>query len=328
MFDFSDFSGHENLILRLRALITHNKFPQSIIIDGAFGCGKTTLAKTLAKTLLCEKGGDEPCNCCLSCITFDSNNNPDVFFITPSKTRLGVEDIREQIVKNTAVAPYLYKYKIFIIKNAHYMTAAAQNALLKTIEEPKDYCIYMLLSEYFTGFLPTVLSRCVMFKLKPLDFNIVKDYLLNSGYDENTAHLSAVFSKGSIGHGKSLCEDKGFFQLRDEIIDLIRPIRRRDDLIYAFHLASVLEKQKENIAQILDIMTMWYRDLFVLKTRGDMNLIFQTDLIEEYEKQSERYTPSDLYNILNYIYEAGESLRLNGNFNMTIGTLMSKISGF
>jgi DNA polymerase III delta prime subunit len=120
-------------------------------------------ALAFAKSLNCEasEGNSEHCNC-LSCRTFDSRNHPDTFFIKGTKqSGIGVEDVRDAIILPMSTKPFKYKHKVFIVESP--LTPQAQNALLKTIEEPPDYGVFLFLGSTH-GFLPTVLSRCVIKK--------------------------------------------------------------------------------------------------------------------------------------------------------------------
>ena len=123
-----------------------------------------------AKGLNCSSGSksdDSPCGICLSCRTFDSGSHPDTFFVTGTKqSGIGVDDVREQIIGPIVLKPFRYDYKIFIVEKAETLTPAAQNALLKTIEEPAPYGVFLFLAPHIHHFLPTVLSRCVLQKVQ------------------------------------------------------------------------------------------------------------------------------------------------------------------
>jgi len=119
----------------------------------------------MAKGLNCLADGEKNCDC-LSCRTFDSGNNPDIIFVKGTKTSgIGVDDVREQVILPMATKPFKYKHKIFIVDKAETLTHAAQNALLKTIEEPAPYGVFLFLAPHAHNFLPTVLSRCSLRKL-------------------------------------------------------------------------------------------------------------------------------------------------------------------
>ena len=131
--------------------------------------GRTGLldaANAYAKALNCLNGGEVACGTCLSCRVFDSGNHPDTFYVAATKTvAIGVENVRDQIVAEIATRPFRYQYKVFIIDKAETMTPAAQNALLKTIEEPAPYGVFLLLTKELELMLETVQSRCVTIKV-------------------------------------------------------------------------------------------------------------------------------------------------------------------
>lgn len=121
-------------------------------------------AKALAKVLNCLQSGEAACDGCISCRVFESGNHPDVMYVTGTKASIGVDDVREQIIRPMATAPFNYRYKVFIIDKAHTLTVPAQNALLKTIEEPAPYGVFLLITEALEAMLETVRSRCVIIK--------------------------------------------------------------------------------------------------------------------------------------------------------------------
>ena len=128
-----------------------------------------TLAGTLAKGINCMDTQDPqvPCGRCISCRVFDTGNHPDTFYVAKTKQNsIGVDDVREQIIEPMSTKPYSYQYKVFIIDKAETLTPAAQSALLKTIEEPAPYGFFLFLAPNAHGFLPTVLSRCHLYKVE------------------------------------------------------------------------------------------------------------------------------------------------------------------
>ncbi|MCL2571407.1 MAG: hypothetical protein FWE11_03310 [Defluviitaleaceae bacterium] len=127
---------------------------------------RLALGRAFAKNLNCLESSDDACGQCISCRVFESGNHPDVFFVKTTKaTSIGVDDVRDQIVNEMATKPFKYKYKVFIVDKAETLTPAAQNALLKTIEEPAHYGVFLFLATHVHTLLPTILSRCVLVKL-------------------------------------------------------------------------------------------------------------------------------------------------------------------
>ena len=135
----------------------------SYIFEGENNRVVRSRALNFAKALNC--GNAEPCGVCLSCRTVESGNHPDTFFVTGTKqSGAGVDDIRTQVLLPMAHEPFMYRYKVFIIDKAETLTPAAQNALLKTIEEPAPYGVFLFIAAHRYNFLPTLLSRCVVRK--------------------------------------------------------------------------------------------------------------------------------------------------------------------
>jgi len=145
--------------------VDRNKVGHAYIIEGE--AGLLDAANAFAKALNCLEGQENACGSCISCRVFDSGNHPDTFYVKGMKTSsIGVDEVREQIIKQMATAPFRYTYKIFIVDKAETMTPQAQSALLKTIEEPASYGVFLLLVTQIEQMLPTVLSRCAVVKHK------------------------------------------------------------------------------------------------------------------------------------------------------------------
>ena len=197
MADFNAVAGHERIIKSLRESIKNDMTSHAYIFCGNKGSGRNLTAGAFAKTANCLSPiNGNACGKCPSCIQFESGNNPDVFYVKATKTiSISVDDIREQIVNEVKIKPYSYKRKIFIIDKADTMTSQAQNALLKTLEEPPKYVLIILIAENTENFLPTVLSRCVMMKFSPISVNLIKNYLINNcAMNEDDAAFYAEYS--------------------------------------------------------------------------------------------------------------------------------------
>ena len=168
--DFSKVIGHEDIISRFKSSIEADRVSHAYIIAGEEGSGRNTLAYCFAKTLQCESGGTEACGTCKSCKQAESGNHPDIIYIsTEGDNIISVGKIRDQLVGSMEIKPYSSRYKIYIIKEAEKMMEDAQNALLKTIEEPPEYGIVIIITSQPEKLLPTIRSRCVMVSTKPVD---------------------------------------------------------------------------------------------------------------------------------------------------------------
>jgi len=209
---FQDIIGHENIKEHLQRAIESNHVSHAYILTGEAGMGRKSIANAFAMTLLCEKGKSEPCMECHACKQVMSGNHPDLIYVTHEKTgSIGVDDVREQIHDTIMIRPYSSYYKIYIVDEAEKMTVQAQNALLKTIEEPPSYVVIMLLTTNQEVFLPTILSRCVQLKLKPLQDSVVRSFLTGSlGIAESKAEIYAAFARGNLGRAIHLASSEEF----------------------------------------------------------------------------------------------------------------------
>ena len=139
--------GHNRIKDHLINAVKTNTVSHAYIFNGADGIGKKTLAKTFAKAIQCEENTGEPCGKCRSCLQVDGDNQPDIIWVKHDKpASISVDDVRLQINSDILIRPYSSKYKIYIVDEAEKMTVQAQNALLKTIEEPPSYGIIILLT--------------------------------------------------------------------------------------------------------------------------------------------------------------------------------------
>lgn len=325
MYTFSNIVGNETIIDSLKKSIENNRVTHAYIFSGLKGIGKKLLAKTFAKTLQCEKQGSQSCNECISCKTFESNNHTDIFYVRNTNTKsIGVDDIREQINQKMEIKPYKYKYKIFIVENAEKLTVQAQNALLKTIEEPAGYGIFMLLTDNANTFLPTVLSRCVRFNLMPLPFNQVCNYLINHwGLEQSKAEFIATFAQGNIGQALDLMEDEEFISMRNTIITFMQKL---DDysLVDVFEYAKELEAYKDRIQEALDILNLWYRDLLVTKIDSAGYLI-QKDLKAILQTKAKQYSVGRIVKNYEAVNAAKRHIKQYANFLLTLENLFMSL---
>ena len=136
---------------------------------------------------------------------------------------IGVDDVREQIVNDAGIRPYSSPYKIYIVDQAELLTPQAQNALLKTIEEPPEYAVIFLLTTNSDAFLPTILSRCTVLKLKPLYDQVIRGYLIE--HNKASAHQADVctaFARGNLGKAIALSSSEEFMRLQEIVLNLMK----------------------------------------------------------------------------------------------------------
>lgn len=314
---FDEIAGFSDVKKHLQGAILSSKVSHAYIIEGERGMGKKTLAHTFAKVLECEEGGIEACDHCQSCLLFDHENHPDVIHIEATKkTGLGVDDIRERINRDVVIKPYIYRYKIYIIHDADKMTIQAQNALLKTLEEPPSYVRFLLLASHLQPFLQTILSRCVVLKLKPLSQEVIKAYLTEKkGVVEYQSALLAAFSRGNIGKALELKDSE---ELKEMLTDIatITKVLTGNDKIHILSSVEIFEKYKENKEAFLDLLLTWLRDLMVVKSVGE-----GAKMIHEQQKnQLLKQVPNLSYNRISMLIDGIEQIlrydRLHINYTL------------
>lgn len=320
---FSDVLGHEQTIQHMKNAIRMNKVSHAYMINGEKGSGKKLLAGLFAQTLQCEAGGTEPCMQCRSCKQAESLNQPDIIRITHEKPNtISVEDIREQLNGDIQIRPYSSPYKVYIIDEADKLSVQAQNALLKTIEEPPSYAVIFLLTENAGTLLPTIRSRCVLLDLKPVSSQIIKRYLMEDlEIPEYRADICTAFAQGNVGKAKRLALSDNFGEMLDHVLHVVKYISEMEvgDLIEDLKKIS---KYKMEINDYLDLLTIWYRDVLLFKaTRDADSMIFSDELISIRKKASES-SYEGLGQIIEALDKAKQRLKANVNFDLTMELLL------
>ena len=205
---FSELIGNEQIKEHFLHAISSGKVSHCYVISGEDGLGKMTAAKAFAQTLECQaEPANRPCGVCHSCTQFLSGNHPDVIFPGHEKpTVIGVDDVRTQIIGDIQIKPYCSPYKIYIVDEAQKLSVQAQNALLKTIEEPPAYGIILLLTTNAASMLETILSRSIVLNMKPVESEAFTSYMREKGVDEDKIPTLEKFSQGNIGKGLKLAQ--------------------------------------------------------------------------------------------------------------------------
>lgn len=320
MANFKDIIGQESIKKHLQTAIKTGNLSHAYIINGEYGSGRQTIASALAKTIQCQSKTDDTdaCGVCTSCKQAESHNHPDIKYITHDKTSISVNDIREQLNNDISIKPYSSEYKIYIIPDANKMTEQAQNALLKTIEEPPVYAIIILLTENCDSLLPTIRSRCVTLTMNPVEKDKICTYLENKfQLEPEQAQIAANYCQGNIGKAIRFASSSDFIEMKNQVLKLLKNLDSMD-------IASIIDTIKEfsthknDINDYLDLMLLWYRDVLMFKVTKDANLLLYGD---EYSAISEQATKRDYENIENIIAaidKAKVRLKANVNFDVTI----------
>lgn len=326
MATFTDIIGQEQIKNQLISSIEHGKVSHAYIMHGENRSGKEFIAKVFAATLQCEKGGTSPCEQCHSCRQAASMNHPDIIFVTHEKPgSIGVDDIRKGINDTVMVKPYSSKYKIYIVQEAEKMTVQAQNALLKTIEEPPEYVVIMLLTNSMEAMLPTIISRCVTLNLKPVSDTQMRKYLQQQvNVPDYRAEICIAFARGNVGRAKALASSEDFDKIRKSALSLLKNIKDMD----LSEVIAALKEIKEfgfDINDYLDIMMVWYRDVLLFKATHDMNHLVFRDEIQAIKKVATNSEYEGIEEVIRALEKAKTRLTSNVSFELTMELLLLTI---
>ena len=312
MAGFQDILGHEQIIEHLQNAIKTDKVSHAYILDGPDMSGKKMIADAFSMTLECEKKGTEPCMECHSCKQALGKNQPDIIYLQHEKPNtISVDDIRSQINNDIGVKPYSSPYKVYIVDEAEKMNVQAQNALLKTIEEPPAYAVILLLTNNAEIFLPTILSRCVRLSLKAVPDEKIKAYLMeNYEVPDYKADVCVAFAQGNVGKAIELAESEDFNEIKNSALQLIK---RLDDIeLYEMTEAvKQISNYKLKINDYFDLIMIWYRDVLLYKATADVNKLIFKEEVYEIKKEASRSSYGGIENILEALEKA--KIRLNAN---------------
>ncbi len=321
---FREVIGHESIIGHFKSSIEKGNVAHAYLIHGEKGTGKKMLAGLFAKTLQCELNGTDPCCKCRSCIQSDSGNQPDIIWVTHERAVISVDDIREQVNKDIILRPYSSKYKIYIIPDADLMNPQAQNALLKTIEEPPEYAVILLLTNNINKMLPTIVSRCITLNLKPVRELDLIEYLGKIGIPAAKAKFCVGFAFGNLGKAVQLATSEDYNAIKQDCVTILKHISRMevDELINA---VKNMSKYKLDVYDYIDLMMMWYRDILMLKVSGSPDKLLFKEEYSTLKQQANYISFEGIENVLEALDKVKVRLEANVNFDITMELLLLTI---
>lgn len=326
MASFKDIIGQAQVKEHFLTAIQTGKISHAYILNGESGSGRKMLADAFAKTLLCQNRNDrESCEICKSCTQAESLNHPDIRHLAHEKISISVDDIREQINNDISIKPYSSEYKVYIIPDAEKMTEQAQNALLKTIEEPPAYAVILLITDNLNGLLPTIQSRCITLNTKPINKEEIADYLMkNLSMEKEQAHIAAGFCQGNMGQAIRFASSEDFQNMKEIVLHLLKKIDNMQ-LPEIVETVRNFAQHKGYINDYLDLMLLWYRDVLMFKITKDTNLLLYQNEYHAISQQATNRTYEDIENIIQAIEKAKIRLDANVNFDIAIELMILTI---
>ena len=348
MLKFDEICGHEKVKEHMINAVEQKKPSHAYIITGPKLSGKKTIATTFAAALQCENDGEKPCMQCRSCRKILSGNHPDIFFVEKNKTAVSIDDIRTQIKDNIFVKPYESPYKIYIINEAEKMRSEAQNALLKTLEEPPEYVIMMLLCSSKEMMLPTILSRCVNLELRPVEGTKIKKYLMEQQHlVDYQSDICVAHAQGNVGKAIKLGNSPEFVEFQKTTLDQLARIKETDPYDLIEIAKGIVDKtsktakksakkadsdaegaddatKSENKLEIddyFDIIMLWYHEVLMIKASNDVNSLVLKDRYYELKRVAGEISFQGIQNVLEAIEKARTRIRANVNLEIVMDLL-------
>jgi DNA polymerase-3 subunit delta' len=310
---FPQIIGHRMQVEGLRRALTCDRLHHAYLFLGTEGVGKKTIALGLAKAIHCSVATGDYCGGCAECARIQDGNHPDVRVIEllAGKKEIGIQQVRE-LEKELNFRSFSGKRKIVVLDPATLMNLSAQNALLKTLEEPPQNSLLILIAPTIGGLLPTVRSRCLRVAFGPLPRNLVAEFLITRpGLKAEEAGFLAAITMGSLGAAVRI-EREDILEKRQRWLRLLRSLRSFDYRA-AMDAAEVLANNKDELLEFLEWAFCWHRDRLVYAVTGSPREIVNLDLLSEIQQQ---VAQSDLGNILSLLSQtAGAAERIQRNLN-------------
>lgn len=300
------FIGHNKVIEGFMKRAENNTLSHAHLITGRDGIGKSIVADIFVSKILKKELGKE---------------NVDAIHYRNKKASIGVSEVRE-IIEEVNKRPYEGDKKVIVIYDAEKLTIQAQNALLKTIEEPPSGVYILLLTTNLEVILDTIKSRCQIYKLTPLNKKEMIDFI-NLNYEVNEEMLSSLlaYSEGIPGRTEKFLKDSELQSLRNLIIDMLRDINKNEAYI-TIKYEKAFYNYKDEKEELLNIISTFIRDIILYKEINDKKLIINSDKSEAIEELVQMMSYRKLNGMLKYIEEARTNLKHNINFSMTISVML------
>ncbi len=273
-FDYDAIAGHGLICEKLRQTVRAEHAVSAYLFSGSRGIGKKTVASAFSAALLCESPvNGAPCMSCPSCRMFAGESHPDFIRVTLPEDRksIGIDQIRSEVIQEAYVRPFHSKYKIFLIEEAE-ITDDAQNALLKILEEPPVYAIFILLTASPDRLLKTVRSRCLHLQFLPLPSEQCRAFFQNLNCDsESRRALAASLAQGIIGKGLSILQDDAYYKLYQDTVAHLSALSHRGSAVV--NMMQFLEQNSDQLDSIIDFTLVFLRDCLRLALSQNTNLI-------------------------------------------------------
>ncbi len=277
---FDDIIGHERQLAILRRAVAGGSIAHAYLFSGESGIGKKTVAVALGAAVNCSSTSNGTgCGRCGSCGKASSGNHPDIHILSADGGEIKIDQVREaQAI--LALKPFEGKMKVLIVDDADSLNSAAQNAFLKTLEEPPGDSLIILVAVASESLLPTIRSRCQKIAFYPLPRRLLAKMLIEKqGMAEDEAMFIAAVARGSIGRGLGMDPEAERLE-RAEALELLAKAYRGMDTEDLLSSAEAVSKSREKLERFLEIGLEWLRDVMVFGETGDDGIIIHRHMAE------------------------------------------------
>jgi DNA polymerase-3 subunit delta' len=311
----------------LQKSMAHGRIRHAYLFTGTPSIGKSTLAHVFGLALNCTGEGEHPCGECRSCKLITSGNHPDLIYsqLDPNSGTLRIEEVRA-VMQRIALKPYEARFRIAILHDFDRARPTAQDALLKTLEEPPPHAVLMLLAQSTENVLPTIISRCQNLHLRPVATETVRTVLIERfSADPDQATLLAQLSAGRMGWAISALQNPDTLDQRTQALDLLEACLKMDRA-GRFGAAEDLSKDKASLAALLELWQTYWRDL-LLKTEGSPVKPCNQDRAVAIEQLAYSLTPEDALKALRATQTMLGYLNLNVNPRLALEVMFLDYPG-
>ncbi|MBN1644157.1 MAG: AAA family ATPase [Dehalococcoidales bacterium] len=331
-----DIIGQERAISLLQKSLKKDNLANAYLLAGLPHIGKMALAINVAQSLNCESA-DPPCGKCTACKRVASGKHADVQVVElsqssesgegESKTKISVEQV-DQILHAVNLAPFEGKYRVFIIDGVEYMSIAAVNRLLKTIEEPTGKVVFILLTADESLVPLTIVSRCQRIELIPVPtVEIEKALVERRKVEPQRAKLLARLAVGCPGWAITAVEDDSLMERRTEWLEEWIEMTGADfdrRFVFAAKMVEKYSQNREKVQQRLDLFLNWWRDVLMVKVGCEAD-VTNIDFEDKLKETADDYSLSQIRDFVERIQSAKEQLGMNANPQLVMEVLMLNI---
>lgn len=318
---FSRILGHQHQKDLLQRAVSTGRLSHAYLFEGPEGIGKRLMALALAKMIFCAHGSG--CGDCPACQKIDHHNHPDLHLISPDGAYIKIEQIRS-IQKELSFRPLEAPRKVCLIDGAEKLNPAAGNALLKTLEEPRDQTLLILLTPSPDAVLPTIRSRCQRLPFSRIPRQQLQDVLADQlNIDETQAHILSALSEGSFK--KALGKDRELYlQYRRELLKTLSGLSPAS-VIPLLDLAQKLADEKERLPDILEIIQAFYRDLLLMQHGRPVQQLVNIDLLDTIDRMVRKENVATLLRKLDALIASRRHLDRNVNRQLAMEVLLLRL---